>query len=412
MGTPFEAPHLHVLQKETLPAKTFRIMLYSIARKSADRALNNMKRRILMKDTTLKRVLSLVLALVLTLSAFPILGLPASADVSWPWLSASNYCEYVSPGKTTVYLDSGLTTPGASGRAYNAYIAGGDTLKIYEITGSYTYLSYPTSKGSKTGYVKTSSIFGVSAPNEQVTSRGKATTYKTPSTSSRSGYVASGDKVYKLGSTKSGYTLVMYTAASGSRAYKVAFVKASDYDNIIIGSSGSGYVAPSNSGSSSQLDVGMRLRSITRGNLRLNDGTDLEVGHTFSGTNAKEQCKGYARNLFKMCFGVNVGSTRDNNYTLNSVNGVSLVGTVTDMNEQNVSSLFKSARTGDFVQMRRSHGGPHSMILFSADDGGVYVFEANTDGRNTIMYNHYTWADLCQKNSAMSVYTASNYTLT
>ena len=192
-----------------------------------------------MKNTTSKRVLSLALALVLTLAAFPILGLSASAEASWPWLSASGYCEYVSPGKTKVYLDSSLTTQGSSGKAYNAYITNGDVLKIYQITESYTLLGYPTSSGTRKGYVKTSTIFGVSAPIEKVTSCGKATTYQTVSESSRSGYVDTGDDVYKLGNASKGsYTLVMYTAKSGTRAYKVAFVKTADYDNIILGNAG------------------------------------------------------------------------------------------------------------------------------------------------------------------------------
>lgn len=192
-----------------------------------------------MKSITWKRSVCFALALVLLLAAVPVFGLSASAAASWPWLSSSAYCEYVSPGKISVYRDSGLTIRGASNRSYNAYIDGGDVLKIYEITGSYTYLSYPTSSGSKTGYVKTSSLFGVSTPSEKVTSRGKVTTYKTTS-GSQSGYVASGDEVYKLGSAGNGsYTLVMYTAKSGSRAYKAAFVRSSDYSTITGGSSGS-----------------------------------------------------------------------------------------------------------------------------------------------------------------------------
>ena len=366
-----------------------------------------------MKNTTSKRVLSLALALVLTLAAFPILGLSASAEASWPWLSAGGYCEYVSPGKTNVYLDTSLATQGSSGKAYNAYITKGDVLKIYQITEGYTLLGYPTSSGTRKGYVKTSTIFGVSTPIEKVTSRGKATTYQTVSESSRSGYVDTGDDVYKLGNASNGsYTLVMYTAKSGTRAYKVAFVKTADYDNIILGDAGNSNAAPSNSGSSSQTDVALRLQSITDGRLRLNDSTDLQVGHTFVGTKSSEQCKGYARNLFKMCFGINVGSTQGNNYRLDSVNGVSLVGTVTDMNEQNLRTLFANARPGDFVQMRRTHGGPHSMIVYSTSADGIYVYEANTDGRNTIEYNYYTWSDLCKKNTAMSLYTATNYALT
>ena len=365
-----------------------------------------------MKSITWKRSVCFALALVLLLAAVPVFGLSASAAASWPWLSSSAYCEYVSPGKISVYRDSGLTTRGASNRSYNAYIDGGDVLKIYEITGSYTYLSYPTSSGSKTGYVKTSSLFGVSTPSEKVTSRGKVTTYKTTS-GSQSGYVASGDEVYKLGSAGNGsYTLVMYTAKSGSRAYKAAFVKTSDYNNTIVGNGGSTNAAPASSGGSSRLEVALRLRNISWGRLKLNDYTDLQVGHTFVGTNSSEQCKGYARNLFKMCFGINVGSTQGNNYMLNLVNGVSLVGTVTDMNEQNVRALFRKAHIGDFVQMRRTHGGPHSMILYNCTEDGINVLEANTDGKNTISNSFYSWSDLCAKNNAMSVYTATNYTLT
>ena len=366
-----------------------------------------------MKSITWKRSVCFTLALVLLLAAVPVFGLSASAAASWPWLSSSAYCEYVSPGKISVYRDSGLTTRGASNRSYNAYIDGGDVLKIYEITGSYTYLSYPTSSGSKTGYVKTSSLFGVSAPSEKVTSRGKVTTYKTTS-GSQSGYVANGDEVYKLGSAGNGsYTLVMYTAKSGSRAYKAAFVKSSDYGTITGGSA----AAPSNgssgtSGGSRQFDVAMRLKSIAKGNLKLNSSTNMTVNQKFTGTNANEECKGYARNVFRMCFGINVGSTQGNNYMLNLVNGVSLVGSVTSMNEQNIRSLFAQARSGDFVQMRRTKGTPHSMIVFSTDTNGIYVYEANTDGNNTVKFNYYTWADLCNKNNAMSVYTATNYTLT
>lgn len=359
-----------------------------------------------MKTTMLRKPIALALAVLMLMTAFPLLRLSAAAEASWPWLSNSHYCEYVSPGKTTVYLDSSLSTPGASGRAYNAYIAKGDVLKIYEITSDYTYLAYPTSKGEKTGYVRTATIFGVSNPREQVTSQGKVTTYKTPSTGNKSGYVASGDTVFALGSVN-GFTVVMYTAVSVSRAYKVAFVQSSDYDSLIANNS----PASSRVGSSSQFQVAIRMKSIGRGNLSVDDNTVLALGRTFVGTRSNEQCKGYARNVFYLCFGINVGSTKDNNYELNSVAGVSHVGTVTDMTEQNVRSLFSNARSGDFVQMKRTHGGPHSMIIYYVNNDGIGVFEANVDRKNTISGNYYTWEALCEKNAAMSVYTATDYTL-
>lgn len=362
-----------------------------------------------MKNITLKRTLALVMALVLTLTAIPALSPSASAASNWPSLSQSGYCEYVVPGKADVYRDAALTTRGASNKSYNAYIDAGDLVKIYEITNSYTYLSYPTSSGSKTGYVKTSSLFGVSAPKEQITSRGKATTYNTLSESSRSGYVATNDTVYKLGKATGGnYILVMYTAKSGSRAYKVAFVKTSDYDTIIAGNSNT---TPA-SGSTTD-EVCWRLLQITSGKLKYNSSTDLQTGHTFVGTRASEQCKGYAKNVFYLCFGITPGSTqkKPNNYKLNSTSGMSCVGSVTGMSADTVKNLFMNAKPGDFVQMRRTHGGSHSAIIYKVSSDGVTFFEANTDGRNTITKATYTWDQLCEKNAAMSVYTATDYTL-
>lgn len=364
-----------------------------------------------MKIKEMQRVAALILVLALTAAAFPIFQLSAGAEAAWPYLSESSYCEYVSPGKTGVFLDDALSTPGSSGKAYNAKITAGDLLKIYEITGSYTYLAYPTSSGYRVGYVSTSTIFGVSAPKEQVTSSAKVTTYKKASSSNQSGYVAAGDTVYRLGSAGNGYCLVMYTAASGSRAYKVAFIRESEYGSIAGASSAPVSSASSRSGGSSKFDVVMELRRIVRGKRTLNGSTELRPDHTFVGTRANEQCKGYAKNLFLMCFGINVGSTKDNNYELNSVDGVSLVGTVNPTSEQNVRDLFANVRPGDFVQMRRNSGKPHSMIVYYTIEGGIEVLEANTDSRNTIHTASYTWEQLADYNSAISLYTATNYTL-
>src|SRR5699024_5819540 len=117
---------------------------------------------------------------------------------------------------------------------YNAYIAAGDVVKVYEVTSSYTYLEYPTSSGMKTGYAKTSSLFGVSYPVEKIVSSGKVTTYQTTAESNESGYVAKKETVFKVDLVKIGeYTLVMDTTISGSRAYKAAFVKTESYHSTI-----------------------------------------------------------------------------------------------------------------------------------------------------------------------------------
>ena len=180
---------------------------------------------------TTKKLVSLFMV-VITLCS--VIAVPAFAASTWPTFSSSSYCEYVSPGKITVYRDSSLKTPGtcSPAKSYNAYVAKNDKVYILEVTESYTKLSYPVNDGRRIGYVKTSTLLGVTVPTETVTCRSKVATYVGASTANRSGSTAVGDTVVKLGSTKSGYVLIMYTATSGSRSMKAAFVTKSDYEKI------------------------------------------------------------------------------------------------------------------------------------------------------------------------------------
>ena len=180
-----------------------------------------------------------------------VIAIPTFAASPWPSLSSSGYCEMVAPGKITVYRDSGLTTPGtySPAKSYNAYVAQNDVVYILKVTENYTQLSYPTSSGRRVGFVRTSTLLGVTYPYETLISKAKVTTYTGASTSTRSGSTAVGDVVYKLGTTKSGYALIMYTAVSNARAMKAAFVTKSDYEKIKgTGSSGavSGWQWPMN----------------------------------------------------------------------------------------------------------------------------------------------------------------------
>ena len=158
-----------------------------------------------------------------------------------------------------------------------------------------------------------------------------------------------------------------------------------------------------------------RLNSIANGTLTINSSTVMKVGSTFTGYRASEECKGYAKNVFYLCFGIHPGSTqpRSNgvNYLLYETAGMTRLGSVTTKSESDVANLFVKARPGDFVQIRRSGGSSHSAIVYSVTSTGVTFLEANLDWNNTVSMKPYTWADL-NKNAAMSVYTASDYQLT
>lgn len=142
-----------------------------------------------------------------------------------------------------------------------------------------------------------------------------------------------------------------------------------------------------------------------------------KTGTRYTGAYYTEQCKGFAKKVHQVLFGYNIGSTcsKPNNYKINiSSSNTKLVGSLTNLSgksNSSVSNLFASARPGDFIQVRRSHGGSHSMIFMSSNSNGVTVYECNVDGRNGIKKATYSWSNFKSKNTAVSVYTAKNYYL-
>ena len=125
-----------------------------------------------------------------------------------------------------------------------------------------------------------------------------------------------------------------------------------------------------------------------------------------------KECKEFAAFIFDRLYGVGYiggGSLSSNpqNYLINlATNRVALRGYRTDLNAQSARELFQNAQRGDFVQIRRRHGGPHSGIFVSHTGDGIQLFEANEDGRNSIRVNTYSYEDLANRNFAMSLYYA------
>lgn len=146
-------------------------------------------------------------------------------------------------------------------------------------------------------------------------------------------------------------------------------------------------------------------------------GGDYKTGTTYCGPYYTEQCKGFAKSVFEKLFGYNIGSTakKPNNYKLNiDTSKTRQVGTLTDLSTRSDSALknlLTQARPGDFLQVRRSHGGSHSMIVLSTSSTDITVYECNVDGANGIRTATYTWASFRSVNAAVGLYTARDYSL-
>lgn len=159
---------------------------------------------------------------------------------SYPSLSETNYCEFISTNKITVYRDKGCNTPGtcSPSKSYSAYIAKGDKCYIYQIASSYIKVNYPSISGRSTGYIKRSALADNVLPMNPCyafTSRGKINTYKTAG-GAVYGSTAKNDYVVccreSLGGGPYWFT-IMYTAKSGNRGYKLGWVYLNDYKKIL-----------------------------------------------------------------------------------------------------------------------------------------------------------------------------------
>jgi len=135
------------------------------------------------------------------------------------------------------------------------------------------------------------------------------------------------------------------------------------------------------------------------------------------GKNAPIECKEFASYIFNQLYNVGYiggGSTSANKYNYqitNPVSGVYVRSQKTVLNSTSAMELFSGAQPGDFVQMRRKGGRPHSAIYVGKDGNGVWFFEANARedgaGRNVIQKNYHSYNKLATKNSAMTVYHAN-----
>lgn len=129
------------------------------------------------------------------------------------------------------------------------------------------------------------------------------------------------------------------------------------------------------------------------------------------------QCKGFADMIYDALFDVgSIGAYPADIYYMN------LFGTHTTevgriepgytLNAEGVAAikaLLSKALPGDYIQMKRPAGYGHSMIVLGTDDTGVNVLHCNWYGRNLISVDHYTWEQMTNLTTGISLYHYKNY---
>ena len=164
-----------------------------------------------------------------------------AATLYVPSVSGNNYIigYCTSDSSVPVYADANFKKRGAAASKYgkvsyyNAYISGGsDEVRIFKVTSSYCYVSYPAGKSTKYGYIRTSAVFPMNWTKNKVTSKNKVTTYKKSNLKTSYGYVAGKDSVYFVGQSGNSYKIIYNISGNN---WKTAWVSESGKNSILGG---------------------------------------------------------------------------------------------------------------------------------------------------------------------------------
>jgi len=337
-----------------------------------------------------KKRLSLYGIVALLIGLFLVTSTTSLAEkVGWPALSSSKYIKVytISTGNNTPAYDSKSTSK-KIGTIYAS-----DELYVYSISGSWVYLSYPTSSGRKKAYVPLSTITSATATSFTATSaRATITTYRRASTTNSFGSISKGDTVLFI-ATSGNYVQVLYPISGG---YKLGWVTKANYDSYIaaVATTPTANTTTVNSKVTTTLDRLIKgTESLKRGNSSksIKDGSNW--GDWQKGTYGI-QCKAFATAVFYHLFGYDIGPYPNSAKHTISINPAktSVIFSIKRPGTQNdLANKLKAAKPGDFIQMNKSTS-QHSMIVYSVASNGLYIYDANSDGKNTIKKQFRDWA--------------------
>lgn len=159
------------------------------------------------KKNIVSRLLCFILTLILLLPSIALMESKAAGFIK---------CYTISSGYTNVYSGSNLKIK--IGTIYPS-----DELRINVIDRNYCKVTYPIAKGSKTGYIPTSTILLATGGYPKEATK-RITTYRRNSTGKSYGYIEKGDKVLELGQ-KGNFTQIYYPVSGG---HKIAWIRSSE----------------------------------------------------------------------------------------------------------------------------------------------------------------------------------------
>lgn len=356
----------------------------------------------------------------------------------WRLVMIRRLPEFQSYSKRATRKVTAYVMPDLQARSGNEWVDSGDNVTVLREEGNAYLVRYPVSGGTKTRWVNKNEIFSGSTPNNRnvsVNHNPQGNVQIAESTQPNTLHVkgTAFDQDNPNGSTRL-HVYVGGTPGSNVPQYEIrtngsnrGFDDTRKIDSNYSGNQLVRIYALNDYGSGENVEIWKGYVNIQDNNptpsSKLQSLINEWEGKTWSNHYYSPngiECKEFAAFVYNKLYGLtysDVGSTSGNKYTLNyNSNRIGCRASQSNLTTGNVRTLYQNAQPGDFIQMRRNHGGAHSAILVSKDDNGVTWFEANADGANGIRKYKYTYDELVNGvrkgnkvywvNVAMSIYYA------
>jgi len=171
-------------------------------------------------------------------------------------------------------------------------------------------------------------------------------------------------------------------------------IKNKNASHQFISPSGGGNTSPASSTTTTT-----KLNSLINGTAPLHYGSstkyvaDWSKWGNWNSAVFGSQCKGFATAVFYELYGYNIGPYPSQRHTIsiNTSKTTVVFTTLRPASAGTLANLFQSARPGDFIQMSRA-ASQHSMIVYGVSSTGVWVYDANSDGANTVRKQFRDWS--------------------
>jgi len=105
------------------------------------------------------------------------------------------------------------------------------------------------------------------------------------------------------------------------------------------------------------------------------------------------QCKGFATAVFYELYGYNIAAcyfgARRHVLDISTTKTIEVFSEYRSTKDRMIT-LLKNTSPGDYIQIAKSTS-QHSMIVYSVESNGIWVYDANTDNNNTIKKQFRDW---------------------